>query len=84
MNRKVLVFTKDPWHKWLATYTIVGCYIAVMIMLQWLIARIIMGLILLAVVTAGLFFVYGSLNDLEYRDIVGYGGIEYRGYVKRK
>ena len=84
MDRKVLVFTKDPWYKWLATYTAVGCYMAVMIMLPWLIARIIMGSILLGIVTLGLFFVYGSLNDLEYREIVGFGGIHYKGYMRKE
>lgn len=60
-----LVFASDPWYKMLMTFTVTGCLLATMVVLPWLIARIIIGLVLLAVNTIILLVGRGSMVESD-------------------
>lgn len=68
--KKALVYQGDPWHNGLAAATGIGIWIAIMAVFPWLIARIIMGLLLVLFLFASWLVAYEAMVTLEREECI--------------
>jgi fatty acid desaturase len=68
--KKALVYQGDPWYHGLMVFTGIGIWIAIMAVIPWLIARVIMGLLLVLFLFASWWVAYEAMVTLEREECI--------------
>lgn len=70
MRKKALVYGGDPWYHGLGVFTVIGIWIAIMVVIPLLIVRIIMGLLLVLFMFASWIIAYQAMVDMDSQECI--------------